>query len=72
MNSDTLVKDGRNKNGLQMFRCIICGHRSSWYKREHGHTKLFERLKEEAEADKVEAEKEPVDSAGDEADLMSR
>jgi len=30
-------RDGKNKNGLTMFKCLKCGHRASWSKKEHGH-----------------------------------
>lgn len=38
-------RDGKNKNGQTMFKCLKCGRRSSWKNREHGH--LDEKEEEE-------------------------
>lgn len=37
---DDWQRDGRNKDGLQMFKCLKCNRRSSWYKRFHPHPAL--------------------------------
>lgn len=34
-------RDGKNNNGLTMFKCLVCGHRTSWYKREHRHSDKY-------------------------------
>jgi len=40
-------RDGKNKNGLTMFKCLHCGRRSSWAKKEHGHPEKEEVQEEE-------------------------
>ena len=46
-----LQRDGRNKNGLTMFKCLHegCGRRSSWKNQEHGHPKDEEKVQEKVE-----------------------
>jgi hypothetical protein len=55
----TMQRDGRNKNGQTMFKCLLegCSHRSTWYNQEHGHKKLAEAALEKAKADAKKAEK---------------
>ena len=54
-------RDGRNAHGRRMFKCLRegCSHRSSWQKREHGHSKL-EKLEELEEGTEVLEEALPA------------
>lgn len=51
-------RDGQNKNGMTMFKCLLCGRRSSWKNRDHGHSKLMAEAKKlmDGEEEKKEVE----------------
>jgi len=38
-----MQRDGKNKNGLMMFKCLECGRRSSWARQEHNHPEVEEK-----------------------------